>query len=334
MTLMQNEHSTDPIMLRAPVKVNLHLGIYPGRDERGYHRADSVMIALALGDAVTVRRLSRPAPDAERMEGVLLEMSEDVGVDYRKNTAWIAASRLREALAHGDMAAPGDVAGGVPGNTFDTPIAISIEKGVLPQSGLGGSSSDAASVILALCRMWGVNPSDERVVAIARSVGADVPFFLNPVPSYLSGAGDVLEETFPEMNDVPVVLVRPREGVPTAAAYRAFDESPAIPPSADAMCAALRAGNVREVAGCLYNNLGPVAERLVPDDARIVRWLAEQGGVLGAQVSGSGSCVFALCDTTSRAGELALLARELGWWSVATQTVGGRVSATALSGTR
>jgi 4-diphosphocytidyl-2-C-methyl-D-erythritol kinase len=312
--------------------VNLHLGIYPGRDERGYHRADSVMIALALGDAVTVRRLSRPTPDAGRMGGVLLEMSEDVGVDYRKNTAWIAASRLREALARGDV--PASSAAGMCGNASAAPIAIKIGKGVLPQSGLGGSSSDAASVILALCRMWNVRASDERVVAVARSVGADVPFFLDPAPSYLSGAGDVLEETFPEMNDVPVVLVRPREGVSTAAAYRAFDEAPTTPPAADAMRAALRVGDVREVAGCLYNNLGPVAEALVPDDARIVRWLEGQRGVLGAQVSGSGSCVFALCNTARRASELALLAREHGWWSAATQTVGRDVSASVLSGAR
>lgn len=317
---MQSTNPTDSITLRAPVKVNLHLGIYPGRDERGYHRADSVMIALALGDVVTVRALPRPTPDAQRMGGVLLEMSEDVGVDYRKNTAWIAATRLREALAHGDTTA--------------APIAIAIEKGVLPQSGLGGSSSDAASVILALCLMWNVSPGDERVVAVARSVGADVPFFLDPAPSYLSGAGDVLEETFPEMSDVPVVLVRPREGVSTAAAYRAFDEAPTTPPAADAMRAALRAGDVREVAGCLYNNLGPVAEALVPDDARIARWLAGQRGVLGAQVSGSGSCVFALCDTARRADELALLAREHGWWSAATQTVGRGASASAPSGVR
>lgn len=317
---MQSTNPTDSITLRAPVKVNLHLGIYPGRDARGYHRADSVMIALALGDVVTVRALPRPTPDAKRMGGVLLEMSEDVGVDYRKNTAWIAATRLREALAHGDTAA--------------APIAITIEKGVLPQSGLGGSSSDAASVILALCRMWNVSPGDERVVAVARSVGADVPFFLDPAPSYLSGAGDVLEETFPEMSDVPVVLVRPREGVSTAAAYRAFDEAPTTPPAADAMRAALRAGDVHEVAGRLYNNLGPVAEALVPDDARIVRWLEGQRGVLGAQVSGSGSCVFALCDTARRASELALLAREHGWWSAATQTVGRDVSASVLSGAR
>ncbi|MBP3885003.1 MAG: 4-(cytidine 5'-diphospho)-2-C-methyl-D-erythritol kinase [Olsenella sp.] len=323
---MQSTNTTDFITLRAPVKVNLHLGIYPGRDERGYHRADSVMIALALGDTVTVRALPRIAPEAseaERTGGVLLEMSEDVGVDYRKNTAWIAASHLRTALAPGVSPA-------------DAPIAISVEKGVLPQSGLGGSSSDAASVILALCRMWNVSPRDERVVAVARSVGADVPFFLNPSPSYLSGAGDVLEETLPEMNDVPVVLVRPREGVSTVAAYRAFDEAPTTPPPADAMRAALRTGDVSGVARHLYNNLGPVAERLVSDDARIVEWLTNQCGVLGAQVSGSGSCVFALCDTAAHAGELALLAQELGWWSAATHTMGANdlADASVLSGMR
>jgi 4-diphosphocytidyl-2-C-methyl-D-erythritol kinase len=278
---MSDASTQNLVTLRAPVKVNLHLGIHPGRDDRGYHRADSVMIALALGDIVRVGNLSDGVDLAREAKGVQLRMSEDVGIPFHKNTAWLAASRLRETLRRDDR------------------VVVSVEKSVLPKSGLGGSSSDAASVLIALSRRWGVDPTSETVVSVARSVGADVPFFLDPAPSYLSGAGDVLTESFPALANVPVVLVRPSEGVSTAAAYAAFDEAPTTPPSPDAMCAALRAGDLAAVADNLYNNLGPVACRLVPDDEMIMAWLGAEPGVLATQVCGSGSCVFAASRRTT-----------------------------------
>ena len=171
---------------KAPVKVNLHLGIHPGRDERGYHRADSVMCALDLGDAVTVERLCAPAPQSAAQRGVALDMSEDVGIDYARNTAWLAAVRAKEAL--------GD----------EHHYCVRVTKGVIPQSGLGGSSSDAASTIMAILELCGESRREELAVQVARSIGADVPFFLNPVPSYLDGAGDVLKESFGRLGDVPV----------------------------------------------------------------------------------------------------------------------------------
>ena len=158
------------VTIDAPVKVNLHLGIHPGRDARGYHRADSVMVALGVGDTVTVGTLPAPAlptkapalpePSAADASGVLLAMSEDVGVPPQKNTAWQAAARLRQAFG------------------ISVPVRVEVRKAVPPQSGLGGSSSDAASVILALCRLFSLDEKDPRVVDVARSVGADVPFFL------------------------------------------------------------------------------------------------------------------------------------------------------------
>lgn len=305
--------SSAEVTLDAPVKVNLHLGIHPGRDERGYHRADSVMIALAVGDRV---RVALPAPDApEAAEaaqapgGVLLRMSEDVGVDPTHNTAWQAAARFREAFH------------------VSAPVLVQVTKRVPPQSGLGGSSSDAASVLLALAQLCGV-PADEpggeeRLAAIARSIGADVPFFLEPRPTYLVGAGDVVKESFPELPGLPVVLVRPRDGVSTAAAYRAFDARPSLPASPEPMLAALRDGDAMAVAAALHNNLQAAAMRIVPEDSDVLAWLERQPGVLAAQVTGSGSCVFGICETRRAARRVAAAAQDAkDWWSCATITVG------------
>ena len=280
------------VTIDAPVKVNLHLGIHPGRDSRGYHRADSVMVALGVGDTVTVSTPPEPpapalAPNAEPpaadASGVLLAMSEDVGVPPQKNTAWQAAARLLQAFG------------------IAAPVRVEVRKAVPPQSGLGGSSSDAASVILALCRLFSLDEKDPRIVDVARSVGADVPFFLNLAPSYLTGAGDVLAQTFPALEGLPVVLVRPRQGVSTAAAYREFDAEPVVPASPAPMLAALRDGDAMAVAAALYNNLEGAATRLVPDILRVKSWLQRQPGAVAAQVTGSGSCVFAICETHAAA---------------------------------
>ena len=295
------------VKLRAPAKLNLYLGVYPGRDGRGYHRADSVMVALSLADLVTV--IERDATGADGVGPALL-LSEDVGVSSRENTAWIAATRLCEEFGRPPT------------------YAIRIEKRIPSQSGLGGASSDAASVILALCQLWGIGADaaagNPRVVNVARSVGADVAFFLHPAPSLLTGAGDVVERVFPQMDGLPVVLVRPRAGVSTADAYREFDVAPEVPEPADAMCDALAAGDRQAVASRLHNNLAPASERLVPACGEVTRWLRAQEGVMGAQVTGSGSCAFALCDTAMSARRIAAAARAAceDWWSISCETVG------------
>lgn len=281
--------------LPAPAKINVHLGIYPGRDERGYHRADSVMVCVGLADEVQIRASSH----------LSLTMSVEVGVPQEKNTAFRAARALCTAFGR------------------DEGYAIHIVKHTPAESGMGGASSDAASVLLGLCQLWGVSPTDERVVAVARSIGADVPFFLTKNPAHLTGAGDVLAESFPPLPDAPVVLVRPDAGVSTVEAYREFDADPIEPADVEPMRAALRAGDAARVASLLYNNLEPAANRLAPITAEVHAWLAVQPGVLGAQMTGSGSCVFAFCESAAAAERIAHNAQDVKkWWACATKTVG------------
>ena len=287
--------ATTSLELLAPAKLNLHLGIYPGRDERGYHRADSVMIGVALADLVRI----------ERSDELSLSTSIDCGVPQERNTAFRAARALCAAFQR------------------DESYAIHIEKRVPSQAGMGGASSDAASVLLGLCKLWDVDPLDARVVDVARGIGADVPFFLTMSPALLTGAGDVLEQTFPSLADVPIALVRPDVGVSTVEAYRTFDADPIEPPSPEAMCAALRESDARAVAAALYNNLEPAANKLAPQTAEVRKWLEEQPGVVAAQLTGSGSCVFAFCETHEDACRIAKDAQERrNWWACATTTVG------------
>ncbi|OFK22156.1 4-(cytidine 5'-diphospho)-2-C-methyl-D-erythritol kinase [Olsenella sp. HMSC062G07] len=300
------------VVLRAPAKVNLHLGIYPGRDERGYHRADSIMVALDVADEVRVSELDNAADGDAPAADVFprLTLSEDVGVPASRNTAWVAARRLCETFGRSPR------------------YAVRLTKRIPPRSGLGGSSSDAAGTILGLCRLWGMSPAqaagDARVVRVARSVGADVPFFLRPDPTLLVGRGDVPARSFPSLAGVPVVLLRPSCGVGTPEAYRAYDEAPSTPQDPGPLEEALERGDVVRVAASLHNNLAPAAERLVPACGEALSWLRAQRGVMGAQLTGSGSCAFAIVDGTPAARRVVRAARvwRPGWWAISCETVG------------
>lgn len=287
---------TDTVVLPAPAKLNLHLGIYPGLDEQGYHRADSLMVALDVADEVEVQRLPLGA-------GLHVQCEPPIDLAPEKNTAYRAALALARAA-------------GIPSLADGMPdVQILLRKCVPSQAGLGGASSDAASVLLALCDLWGIEADEPLVAEVARSVGADVAFFLDPVPTLLVGRGDVVAEKFaPLSRSVPVVLVRPAgEGVSTPVAYRAFDEEHEDPGDVAGLCAVLREANVADaenmparIAALLFNNLDPVACRLQPVVREVRDWLRAQSAVLGAQVSGSGSCVFGICATNDDAQRVAL----------------------------
>ena len=280
------------ISLAAHAKVNLHLGIYEGRDERGYHRADSVMIVLELHDEVTVS-------PADQIEVVVVP---ELDVPGERTLA----ARIAHALADEFGVADG--------------AQIRLVRNIPDKSGLGSASTDAATILRALCALWGIDESDERVRTIARSAGADVAFFLNPVPSWLDGVGDNLRQTYPPLVGVPVVLARPTGGVSTPAAYAEFDRNPVPPVPIDAMAAALEASDVRMVADALFNNLAPAACAIEAEEQVVVDTLRACEGVLAAQVTGSGSCVFGICESDEAAEAAAAEAAAHGWWSCATRT--------------
>lgn len=277
-----------------PCKVNLHLGVHHRKDARGYHRVDSVMAPVALYDSVT----------AEDAPELAVSFSPDLGIAAEKTGVWRAATLLAEALG------------------TEPRVRVCVDACVPERAGLGGSSADAGATLRALCELWGVDVRDERVVAVARRVGADVAFFLNPVTSLYVGAGDVLERTLPGL-ELPVALVMPRaEGGSTPAAYAEFDRSGADPAPVDGICAALEAGDVAGVAARLHNNLAGAACALCPEAGVVERWLHEQPGVIAAQVTGSGTCSFALCETSTDARAVAECARrERGWRAWATKTL-------------
>lgn len=281
------------IVIKAPAKINLYLGVHKQTDARGYHRVDSLMVALDLADEVQV----------QEADSLSVTCVPEVDFPQEKNTAYVAARLLGEAYGRKPN------------------VAITINKHIPEQSGMGGSSSDAAAVLKALCRLWGVDERNPSVAATARAVGADVPFFLDPVPTLFEGAGDIPREEFPSLGEVPVVLVRPKgSGVSTRRAYQTFDSIGNEANDCELLCDAMRKRDVAKVAANLSNNLDDAACVLKPEIKEIKKWLKDQREVLGCQVTGSGSCVYGICQTWEGAQTLATTAgRNPNWWVYATR---------------
>ncbi|MBF4809578.1 MAG: 4-diphosphocytidyl-2C-methyl-D-erythritol kinase, partial [Lancefieldella parvula] len=283
--------------IKIPCKVNLHLGIHTQKDQRGYHKVDSLMVPVALFDTVVVDDAPELTVTHEPQLCVLPE----------RTTTWKAAVLLANKLG------------------VSPDVSIDVQVHIPEKAGLGGSSADAAATLYLLAQRWGIDPLDPLVVEVAKTVGADVAFFLNPRPSLMLGAGDTLVETYASTVDAPLAIVLPAEtGVVTKEAYDQFDASPVVPESYEQLSALLRAAGqdaagmepapdnaaageqfIQQVASLLFNNLAPAAKSLKPQVAEVEEWLKAQPGVLGAQVSGSGSSSFALCESQDTANGIA-----------------------------
>lgn len=292
-------------IIQIPCKVNLHLGIHTQKDQRGYHKVDSLMVPVALYDTVVVDDAPELTVSHEPQLCVLPE----------RTTTWKAAVLLANKLG------------------VSPDVSIDVQVHIPEKAGLGGSSADAAATLYLLAQRWGVDPLDPLVVEVARAVGADVAFFLDPRPSLMLGAGDTLVETYASTVDAPLAIVLPAEtGVVTKEAYDQFDTSPIAPESYEQLSALLHADGqdaagmepapdnaaaskqlIQQVASLLFNNLAPAAKSLKPQVAEVEEWLKAQFGVLGAQVSGSGSSSFALCESQDTANAIAAAAQAKGW---------------------
>ncbi|GAB4277388.1 MAG: 4-(cytidine 5'-diphospho)-2-C-methyl-D-erythritol kinase [Coriobacteriia bacterium] len=278
------------LILRTPAKVNLYLEVR-GVFEDGTHELSTVFQEVDLCDIVTVE----PARSLE------VRCVPDVVGEPESNTAYRAAVAFS------------GIVGRHPG------VRITIEKRIPDGAGLGGGSSDAAAVIVALAKVWGEDPVGQDALAAAKAVGADVPFFLFGGAGLFGGRGDELLRRMPPL-EAPLVLVSQGQSISTALAYSAFDASPSGsaegPPDVGEIVSALEAGDASRVAASLRNDLGPIARRLCPKVEETASWIVEQPGVLGAQVTGSGAAVFAVADSAEAAERIAQSARSLGWWSV------------------
>lgn len=270
---------------QAPAKINLFLFMTGYRND-GYHLLSSVMQTISLYDEITVEADKLPSGEAT---GIVLSSDKDLSCPMEKNTAYRAADLFFKEIADG----PYDV-------------KIRINKTIPSQAGLGGGSSDAASVLLALNDMFPDRISNDDLSRIALSIGADVPFFLSGGTVLCEGVGEILHPGTP-LSGLPVVILKPVGGVSTKDCYARFDaigklheyseeEKKALEEFLHPSSGILPAERIRKASGLWGNDLEKPAMQDVPAMKEGIGLLKNAGAVYAA-MSGSGSAVFGIFES-------------------------------------
>jgi 4-diphosphocytidyl-2-C-methyl-D-erythritol kinase len=275
------------LKLRAPAKVNLFLEIAARRSD-GYHELRTLLVAVSLFDVLTF------APAG----AIRLSCTDPMLGTGPENLIVRAAEVLRRHT--------GSRAG----------AEISLIKRIPVAAGLGGGSSDAATTLVGLNRLWKTGLSRDDLAGLAAKLGSDVAFFLHAPVAWCTGRGEVVTP-WPIGRPLHLVLVSPPFGLSTAEVYRGVT-APARPASGRAMKEAVRIGDAKAIGQCLHNRLQKPAMTLRPE---LADWLARLAAAkpLGSLVSGSGSTVFALARDAADARRIAAAIRP------ATKEAGGRI---------
>lgn len=280
--------------LRAPAKVNLFLRVL-ARETSGFHCLETLFLALDLHDRIVVRRREE--------EGVVLEVEgdEELGPPDR-NLAVRAAREYRERARELAGREDGGDRGGV---------RIRLRKTIPAGAGLGGGSSDAAAVLRAMNRLDG-RLEGREVLRVARSLGADVPYFLASRPLALGwGRGDRLL-TLPSLPSRPAVVVVPEGRIATADAYAAVAErrhGGEAPPAGARVLRAADLDSWERVAALAENDFEAVAFEMRPICRRARDLLASEGAA-PALLAGSGSAVFGVFRREAAADRAAERVRD------------------------
>ena len=262
--------------LPAPAKLNLFLHVI-GRRADGYHLLQSVFTLIDWADTLHLER---------REDGQLKR--HDLGPKLPEDDLCLKAARALQAESGCALGAD-----------------ISIDKQVPWGAGLGGGSSDAATVLIGLNRLWGLHWPRERLLALGARLGADVPFFIGGRTAWVEGVGERLTPI--ELAPQHYAVLKPATSIATAAIFSSplltRDTDPAIVTGFLADASALALSESFEgrppLAGFSgRNDLQRAAEAMCPEVAQAGRWLQARFG--NSRMTGSGSAVFARAGAGER----------------------------------
>jgi 4-diphosphocytidyl-2-C-methyl-D-erythritol kinase len=251
----------------APAKLNLFLHI-TGRRADGYHCIQSVFQLIDWCDSLHFH---------VRPDGIISRTDTGTHLRLPQDDLCVKAARLLQQHTGCPLG-----------------VDITLDKRIPAQAGLGGGSSDAASCLLALNRLWDLKVPRSELLQLGTQLGADVPFFVGGAgASWVEGIGDELHPIgLPETH---YLVVKPEAGVETASIFKHTDLQRDMNPATISVFAE----HIQHQAAARFgsNVLQPVAELLCPEITTALQWLSEKG--LQARMTGSGSAVFAECASSA-----------------------------------
>ena len=247
----------------APAKLNLFLHI-TGRKDNGYHLLQSVFMLIDWYDTLHFDL---------RQDGKISR--EDLTLKLPDDDLITRAARLLQQAS---------------GTTLGAHIAI--EKSIPAQAGMGGGSSDAATCLLALNKLWKLHFTVNQLAELGLKLGADVPFFLRGENAWVEGVGEIITPI--SVPPAQFVVVKPPEGLETAKIFGAEALNRDSKPATISLFAA-------NPFGFGHNDLQPVAQSLCPQISEAIEWLETarlesaslEPAVVKGRMTGSGSAVFA-----------------------------------------
>jgi 4-diphosphocytidyl-2-C-methyl-D-erythritol kinase len=276
-------HQDDRLLVKAPAKINLHLEAL-GKRPDGYHELETLMVAVDRFDELLFEKRPDGAELVSDQPG--LSMGDD-------NLVTKALELVRRDTG------------------LTTGISIALTKRIPMAAGLAGGSSDAAATLAGLDAWWNLGWNPARLARFGARLGSDVPFFFATPAAVCRGRGEIVA---PCRLGTPLhlVVVKPDEGLSTAAVFGRLRLDETRRP-VEPIVEALEAGDLPRIAALLFNRLEEPAFAMSPKVAELRALLARESR-FGALMTGSGSAVYALCESRNEAEELArrLSDRNLG----------------------
>jgi 4-diphosphocytidyl-2-C-methyl-D-erythritol kinase len=261
------------IISKAYAKINLTLEVL-NRLPSGYHNIESVIQKISLCDVIKIKTIK---------EGIEIACNDKSIPLNKKNTCWQMAEAVQKRFK------------------IKIGVKITIDKKIPIGGGLGGGSSDAATVLLELNKLWRLKLTQRQMINIAKEVGKDIPFFLTPKSTSLIQR---LGETIRDVNHLmklQLVLVNPGIKVPTRWAYNNLTlTAKRYQKAAPKMIKALKKRDFNSIAENLYNDFEPSVIKRFPRIGRIKKDL-EENTALANLMSGSGSSVYGVFQNKQEA---------------------------------
>lgn len=287
----------------APAKINLCLRVVE-RLDNGYHHLDMLVgFAESAGDSLSLSAVKAGE------QHILFELEGRFAEDLRHEDARLnlvsrAAHLMQKAVADLELALPRGA-------------LLHLNKNLPVASGIGGGSADAAAVIIGLENLWGIKLPENKKLALALELGADVPMCLFGRAAHVSGIGEAIAP-LPYALPGWFLLVNPQVRVSTRAVFEALDLSQcggAIDFSEADFADAAALANCLQTAG---NHLQTAAIGIAPVIADCLEMLNKQKGCLAAQMTGSGATCFGLFNTEAEAiaAQKTIADFQPAWWQV------------------